>query len=803
MYHTTEKPSIGDSLHTFKEGIKKPTFNNYKTTLQAGLDLLQQSTSDHSYPVLQGIFESCKDYNDLISKIEIYLCTNTSFKYYRYSKHDKTYSEPFNLDFSKHDIRSLLILIRCYNISKGSISKPVQELIEALEYIDEVKDKKSLETLKKDLPGISPKYIENRYKDKKYTISQGGELAKMINANLYLLSYDHEGFTQSKKDGRIYNSFTSLNRVYRENELAFQLGEFDISSANPQIIDKVFNFNNWRNVYSNLQKTYGISRNQAKVKFNSTINNYKLSFDQAKKVYLNSGYSESEAGELAKFTAKSTKGNVYRLMARKEGEIIKQFIDDNFKNIPCIRLHDAVYYEPEFHELTDVQYNGVSFGHDAITKEYLNLDLKLNTYRTVLTTPPESKSIFKRYFNKNEAKEIHKGKNFTFYDRDFKLISATFNINKPIISKDGVYSKPTEKDFLERLNRLYISLYYLNEDTNIFYKCVEHIHDQEGIEFNKSYVYEYFKNYSFKSEDVKKYIKNRDWVYIGSGVIESLQLFNELYFSEKRDCINGIDRKKLINDLKELKRKLHQDQLHHIDKNNYHYANRFESGGLIDEIHDLLGTKRKDGIDNFNKGVSLILHPIDNNNIGCRLSDTKIKKMTIREIKAKAKVSQAMATKIKNIFSLRRTHIQPKINIAIVNLENGITKNILQQQIKEKSKTITPDQYVEKQTNKRYKEVSENGISKHAQEAFDYPIQYTGSVFDVSREYAINMSKQFFKEWWNHQSLKYLMFVSKDLDTGQTTYAKRGLTRYYDNGKLKNQSIASRIYDNYEIEKAS
>jgi len=753
------------NLHEFKEGIKNPSLKNYRQTLTAGLDLLRECTSDYGYPILQGIFNNHKDFNDLISKIEIYFVTNGAFNFYRYSKYDKNYLEDFNLDFSKHDIRSLLILIRCYNISQGDISKASNELIEAYQYVDANKKNKSLETLKNELPSISQKYIENRFEDEKYNVSKGGELAKMINANLYLLSYNHKAFTQSEKHGRIHNVFTNLNRVYRTNELAFQLHEIDISSANPQIIDRAFGFNRWENVYSNLMKSYNITRSEAKIKYNATLNNYKLSLDQAKRVYLNSGYSEGEAYKIASLTAQSKKGDVYRFMAKHEGEIMDNLIGTNFKDIPHIRLYDAVYYEPEFYSLNDIDYNGVSFGHDTIPKSNLSLNLKMNTYKTVLTTPQKTKYIVKKYFNRHEAKKIYFGKNFTFYDRKFKMVSGTFNINKPIISKDGIYSTPSEMEFLQRLKRLHTILYYLNGNHDAFFECVENMHRQDGIDFNKAYVYQYFKNH--KHQDIKKYIIEREWVYSGGVVIENHKTFNNLFHTDRRNMVNAKDRPKLIEDIKELKASLENNQLHHIDKKAYYYASRYESGEIIDAIHELIGCKRVTTIKRINellKRCSCFTPYIKDNNIGCKITAPKIKQTDIQQL---TNNNKRLAKTIYNLM-LNREDIIMKLEYAIQNIKQGNTEDIFARPPENEIqgvKTITP------------------------REAFNYPIDYSNGYYDTPREDAINMSLDYFKGWAKHQTIKNLF---QD--------AKGGITKNLDNHVWKKEVLAVQMYKDHHPE---
>ena len=398
-----QETNLGILLADFQNGVASASLKNYKTTLETGLRILELASYD--LPVLNDIFKYNQGFNDLCSRIESYLTTNVHFNYYRYTRHDEQLKEDFNLDISKYDIRSLLILIRCNYIANGAYSIPTRNLINSFEYIDQKKKTTSLEAIKKALPNVSTKYIENRYKDKT-NIKRSNEQAKMILANLYLLSYNHKTFTYSESNGRVYNAFTSLNRLYRANELAFQLVELDVSSANPQIIDKIFGFDNWKNVYSNLMQAYEIDRNEAKIKFNSTLNNHYLSVKDAKEVYLNAGYNAKESLILSEATANQKSGSWFKLMANQEGEIMDAFIEANFRNDRQIRLHDAVFYEPEFTKISNAVELGIEFGKSIIAKENLTLDLKLDTYKTVLSTPSTEKYIVKAYYGKSKVEQV-------------------------------------------------------------------------------------------------------------------------------------------------------------------------------------------------------------------------------------------------------------------------------------------------------------------------------------------------------------------------------------------------------------
>ena len=115
-----QEQNLGLLLSEFQEGVKSPTLTNYKTTLETGLKILELASYD--LPVLNDIFKYNQGFNDLCSRIESYLTTNVRFNYYRYTRHDEQLKEDFNLDISKYDIRSLLILIRCNYIANGAYS---------------------------------------------------------------------------------------------------------------------------------------------------------------------------------------------------------------------------------------------------------------------------------------------------------------------------------------------------------------------------------------------------------------------------------------------------------------------------------------------------------------------------------------------------------------------------------------------------------------------------------------------------------------------------------------------------------
>jgi hypothetical protein len=609
------------------------------------------------------------------------------------------------------------------------------------------------------LPNVSTKYIESRYKDKN-DIKRSNEQAKMILANLYLLSYNHKTFTYSESNGRVYNAFASLNRLYRENELAFQLVELDIKSANPQIIDKIFGFDNWKNVYSSLMQAYEIDRNEAKILFNSTLNNHRLTVAQAKEVYLKAGYDAKKSLILSEATANQSKGAWFRLMANQEGQIMDAFIEANFRNDRQIRLHDAVFYEPEFTTISNAIELGIEFGKSIIEKENLHLNLKVDTYKTVLSTPPTEQFILKQYYNKSRCKQVLRTDNFTFYDDNFLQLSATFNISKPIISKDGTYRSVTENEFLERLQKLYKISTYLNSSDEHFRTCIEHLASK--IQFNKNYIFAILPTWNFDINDALEYVKNRNWVYTGSSSL-SLSDFNSLYHKERRQYIDKVNRNKLKQDLIRLQDAVESNQLYFIDKKKYHSARHYEIGNLIDMVHNLIGIKRRNTINEFNK-YTLKCQAIRESNIGRQISVSK---------PLKTPVNQRYKKKV-DIFNKSKPTILLKLENAIHNIEELHNIDLLFTQPKNQE-IMTP------------KEKKPEPITAH--EAFSEPIDYTHSVYanHTSRS-ALLQGKNFF--------IGYSRFFRIRELTRDKLWVN---TKGYDDMKMAMDGLAIQLYnENYE-----
>jgi hypothetical protein len=749
--------NLGILLGSLHQGVQNPTLKNYRTTLETGLRILELASYD--LPVLNDIFQYHHSFEDLCTKVSSYLCTNISLPTYRYSRHDNSLVECFDLDISKYDIRSLLILIRCHEISKGNTSRATRELFSNYTYIDENKKNKSLEEIKEALPNVSEKYITSRYKDPQ-NINKSYLYAQMVTANLYVLSYNHELFTYSSSNGRVFNAFTSLNKIFRNNELAFGLTEVDVISANCQFVDKIFKFDRWKSVYSNLMQAYEISRENAKIKYNATLNNHYLSVKDAEEVYLNSGYSPDEANQLAEATANNGKGGFYKLMANQEGLTMTAFIKSNFKNDRQIRLHDGIWYDASFETVENAVELGIQFSSSIIEKEKLTLNLKVDTFKVVLSTPSTSEFVVKQYYEKSKVRQVFSSESFSWFSGDFLQLSATFNISKPVI-KNGKYRAPSEVEWLERVQKLYkISMYLNNGNDEHFRTCIEHL--ARHIQFSKNYIYAVLPTWkNLDINDGLNYLKNRDWVYHG-GVSLTLSEFNSCYHAERRLFLNKQNRTKLKQDLIRLADAVENDRLYFIDKKKYLSAYTYEVGKLIDKVQGLIGVKKRDGVELFNKSVPIFQT--------LYLTDIYPQKDEYTQI-SKPFVSRRLKEKIGNFIKEKPT--------ILLNLENAVS-NI--DDLQDISLLFTQPKQEEIMTHK-YAPIQP--IS--AQEAFSEPIDYTHSVYsNHTARTAILEGKEFY--------IAYSRFCRiSELMRGKLFSNTKG----YDAMRSEMDNQAKKLYDDH------
>ncbi len=178
-------------------------------------------------------------------------------------------------------------------------------------------------------------------------------------ASLHIAGY-MAGFRRSIKFHREYNIVTKVPKALRYKYTPYNMVEADIKSTNAQIIDKLFNTNIGMSVYENLMTSYGISRDEAKVLYNSTLNNYKLPKSKAVDVYLKAGYPVDIANAIAERT---TTSKIYFDMCKVEETIISEYrAATRVQN--SIRCHDALLMLSTPYNLSNLpsSLDGVEFG---------------------------------------------------------------------------------------------------------------------------------------------------------------------------------------------------------------------------------------------------------------------------------------------------------------------------------------------------------------------------------------------------------------------------------------------------------
>ncbi len=195
---------------------------------------------------------------------------------------------------------------------------------------------------------------ENDKKSKKPNIKNPNSTAinknKLINA-IGFLFYQHNYTTKETKN-REYNPLTALPRKLRAF-IPLRHVECDIVAANAQFTDKILGTNNYNGLYENIAEAEGITRYQAKTKYNKYLNNHFESKSKARDFYLNQcGYPTLKAAELSFLTARVAKGSYYEAMTSYEQDLIDDYQD--YLPSASYRFHDAVViplWEAENHPL--------------------------------------------------------------------------------------------------------------------------------------------------------------------------------------------------------------------------------------------------------------------------------------------------------------------------------------------------------------------------------------------------------------------------------------------------------------------
>jgi hypothetical protein len=159
-------------------------------------------------------------------------------------------------------------------------------------------------------------------------------------AHLMLLNGGVESYDFKLIRNRVYNPLSMIPEPLR-NMMNINLVEIDIKHANPTFIDRLLGTNIADVVYETIMSKYQISRTEAKIKYNTYLNNHIADPRDVNKFFFTIGYAD-KALELTEYVV-DKKGRVYDEMTRIEKEVV-DYIATEFipEKTPWFRFHDAL-----------------------------------------------------------------------------------------------------------------------------------------------------------------------------------------------------------------------------------------------------------------------------------------------------------------------------------------------------------------------------------------------------------------------------------------------------------------------------
>jgi hypothetical protein len=311
------------------------------------------------------------------------------------------------------------------------------------------------------------KYLDKKYRDVDNRKHKGIPINGFTLVNqwytgiLFLvckeLKLSTENFNISRKDNREYNPLPKTSRQLR-SLAPFKLIECDIKSAFPTFLDIETGANLKDHIYSNLMKSKGITRGDAKILFNTVCNSGKYkSKQETATFFIDCGYTTQQSEILIDMTHNRNAAFI-SFMTEQESNAIKQFILLNDLQ-RGVRLHDAVLFIDDKTKPLNMSIKPncdfeLKEMNSLIIRESFLMGTKHLDYAYINAIPKGLDLISKHEFTKGELKGEANG--FRFYKSKFEYISASFNIND--------YTADY-KSFKANCNLMLNTLLYLNKNT--------------------------------------------------------------------------------------------------------------------------------------------------------------------------------------------------------------------------------------------------------------------------------------------------------------------------------------------------
>jgi hypothetical protein len=361
---------------------------------------------------------------------------------------------------------------------------------------------------------FDPIYLEKKYtsidtaKVKKLPINGFTLVNQWYFGILFLvcneLGLSTENFLNSVKDNREFNPITKTSRQLR-CLAPFKIIECDIKSAFPTFLDIETGANLKDHVYNNLMQSEGITRGEAKVKFNTICNSGKYkSIAETKSFFLACGYTPKQCDHIITLTH-NAETKFYSSMTEYEFNAIQFFIVLNDLK-RCTRLHDAVIFidtkiKPQ---ILQVKPN-CDFGYKELNRPVYKATFSLSNKRlpyAYVSSIPKGLNLVTTYeVAKPEIKGVANG--FVFYKEKYQYVSAIFNLNDFKIDSNM---------FLMRIEEMFNTLHFLNKTpikAEAIYQILKHIRANSQYVFNvKSMFLRVFK---FKNHSFLAKIKERNY----------------------------------------------------------------------------------------------------------------------------------------------------------------------------------------------------------------------------------------------------------------------------------------------------
>lgn len=359
---------------------------------------------------------------------------------------------------------------------------------------------------------LNKKYLEIDQNKQKSIVKDGFNLVgQWYHAILFLicneLHLSKKHFKLTTDENREYNPLTKTSRQLRPL-MPFKVIECDIKSAFPTFLDIETGAKIKGDVYNNVMLSKGITRDKAKILFNTMCNSGAYHCKEETKAFLlDCGYTVKQS-EIITALTHDRKRKFFSYMTEYESLAISKFVILNGLQRGT-RLHDSLIFINDKIQpvLLDVELV-CDFGYKELNKPIIIDSFKMSDkrikYAHISSIPQGLKLISKQEGIKPDIRGEANG--FRFFEGEYCYISAGFNLNNYQL---------IHETFLEQCEIMFSKLLYLNKQRYSNMQLIiilRHIRENSNIVFNVRAMYYYFKNYQINTSFLT--IKTRDFIFV-------------------------------------------------------------------------------------------------------------------------------------------------------------------------------------------------------------------------------------------------------------------------------------------------